>query len=197
MLRRHLSSDIAAGKVVLGVPPRGLHENAEPISEDALLEVMEQIDFSPMGGDTVYFGGQRIEVRVYLADRFAEPTAVASAEPVSAAVEKGGQPVERRGRRPLYDWNQFLVEACRRIVERGGLPEVQAEFEREMLRERVKAGISHAREQGKHMGRPPTARQKTELVRQLFSQGMSKSQIARQVGIGRTSVRRILTTEKI
>jgi putative DNA-invertase from lambdoid prophage Rac len=78
----------------------------------------------------------------------------------------------------------------------AGLFAVFAEFEREMLRERVKAGIAHAREQGKRMGRPPTARQKTEQVRQLFAQGMSKSQIAKQVGIGRTSVRRILTTQK-
>ena len=78
----------------------------------------------------------------------------------------------------------------------AGLFAVFAEFERETLRERVKAGISHARQQGKRMGRPPTARQKAELVQQLFRQGMSKSQIARQVGIGRTSVRRILASPK-
>ena len=78
----------------------------------------------------------------------------------------------------------------------AGLFAVFAEFEREMIRERVKAGIAYTRQNGKRMGRPPTARQKTAQVHQLFNQGLSKSQIARQLGISRTSVRRILTSEK-
>jgi DNA invertase Pin-like site-specific DNA recombinase len=39
----------------------------------------------------------------------------------------------------------------------AGLLAVFAEFEREILRERVRAGIAHARRHGKTHGRPPAA----------------------------------------
>lgn len=74
----------------------------------------------------------------------------------------------------------------------AGLLAVFAEFEREILRERVRAGIAQARKQGKSHGRPPSARRKQDEVRELFAEGFNKSQIARQLGIARTSVRRIL-----
>jgi putative DNA-invertase from lambdoid prophage Rac len=74
----------------------------------------------------------------------------------------------------------------------AGLLAVFAEFEREILRERVRAGIAQARQQGKPHGRPPTARRKAPQVRELFAGGLSQSAIARQLAIGRTSVRRIL-----
>jgi DNA invertase Pin-like site-specific DNA recombinase len=74
----------------------------------------------------------------------------------------------------------------------AGLLAVFAEFEREILRERVRAGIAQARKQGKPHGRPPTARRKTPQVRELFAGGLSQSAIARQLALGRTSVRRIL-----
>ncbi len=74
----------------------------------------------------------------------------------------------------------------------AGLLAVFSEFEREILRERVKAGIAHAKDQGKPHGRPKSAALKTKLVKQLFEDGLSKSEIARKLGIGRTSVRRLL-----
>lgn len=74
----------------------------------------------------------------------------------------------------------------------AGLLAVFAEFEREILRERVRAGLAHARESGKRLGRPPTAALNTNKVRKLFRAGVSKAAIARQLRIGRTSVRRIL-----
>ena len=74
----------------------------------------------------------------------------------------------------------------------AGLLAVFAEFEREILRERVKAGIAQARKEGKPHGRPPTVALQAERVRQLRAQRLSKSEIARRLGIGRTSVRRIL-----
>jgi putative DNA-invertase from lambdoid prophage Rac len=67
-----------------------------------------------------------------------------------------------------------------------------AEFEREILRERVRAGIAQARKNGKPHGRPPTAMNIRTKIRELFAKGLSKSDIARQLEIGRTSVRRIL-----
>lgn len=69
---------------------------------------------------------------------------------------------------------------------------VFAEFEREILRERVRAGLAHARQNGKKLGRPVTAGLHTKQVRKLHRAGVSKSEIARRLQIGRTSVRRIL-----
>src|SRR5580658_1632432 len=69
---------------------------------------------------------------------------------------------------------------------------VFAEFEREILRERVRAGLAHARRNGKKLGRPITAAAKAGEVRALRRAGISKAEIARRLQIGRTSVRRIL-----
>src|ERR1700752_1633852 len=74
----------------------------------------------------------------------------------------------------------------------AGLLAVFAEFEREILRERVRAGIAQARKEGRPHGRPRFAARKKEQVGKLFAQGISKSEIARRLAIGRTSVRRLL-----
>jgi putative DNA-invertase from lambdoid prophage Rac len=74
----------------------------------------------------------------------------------------------------------------------AGLLAVFAEFEREILRERVRAGLAHARENGIRLGRPPTAALNAKQIRKLFRAGDSKAAIARQLQISRTSVRRIL-----
>ncbi len=39
----------------------------------------------------------------------------------------------------------------------AGLPAILSEFEREVLRERTRAGLAHALENGKRLGRPATA----------------------------------------
>jgi putative DNA-invertase from lambdoid prophage Rac len=69
---------------------------------------------------------------------------------------------------------------------------VFAEFEREILRERVRAGLAHARQNGKRLGRPVTAGLQADKARKLYLAGVSKAEIARRLQIGRTSVRRIL-----
>src|ERR1700731_2884422 len=66
------------------------------------------------------------------------------------------------------------------------------QFEREILRERVRAGLAQARQNGKKLGRPVTAALHVAEIRKLHKDGISKSEIARRVQIGRTSVRRIL-----
>src|SRR5947209_17179165 len=78
----------------------------------------------------------------------------------------------------------------------AGMLAVFAEFERDILRERVKAGIAQARENGKRHGRPPTATRQAAEVKHLFKKGLSKSEIARRLKIGRTSVIRILGRSK-
>ena len=75
----------------------------------------------------------------------------------------------------------------------AGLLSVFAEFEHSILCERVRAGLAEARLNGKRLGRPKTAALKGTEVRKLFRGGVSKAEIARQLKIGRTSVRRILT----
>ena len=75
----------------------------------------------------------------------------------------------------------------------AGMLSVFAEFERETLRERVKAGIAHARSKGIVLGRPPSASRKAAEVRRLYKkEGLTKSEIARRLGIGRASVRPLI-----
>jgi putative DNA-invertase from lambdoid prophage Rac len=74
----------------------------------------------------------------------------------------------------------------------AGLLAIFAEFEREILRERTRAGLAHARQNGKRLGRPATTAVHVADIRRLHRAGISKSEIARRLKIGRTSVRRIL-----
>ena len=78
----------------------------------------------------------------------------------------------------------------------AGLLAVFAEFERDILRERVRAGLAHARQQGRQLGRPPSVVRNAAAVWKLCRQGISKSEIARRLQIGRTSVRRLLAEKK-
>ncbi len=75
----------------------------------------------------------------------------------------------------------------------AGLLAIFAEFEWEILRERTKAGLAHARKNGKRLGRPATAAAHAAEIRKLNRAGVNKSEIARQLHIGRTSVRRVLS----
>jgi putative DNA-invertase from lambdoid prophage Rac len=74
----------------------------------------------------------------------------------------------------------------------AGMLAVFAEFERDILRERVRAGIAQARKDGRPHGRPPTVAKRVDQIRDLAEQGLSKSEIARRLRISRTSVRRLL-----
>jgi putative DNA-invertase from lambdoid prophage Rac len=74
----------------------------------------------------------------------------------------------------------------------AGLLAVFAAFEREILQERTKAGLAHARQNGKRLGRPMTAGLQAAEIRKLHRAGVAKAEIARRLQIGRTSVRRIL-----
>ena len=67
-----------------------------------------------------------------------------------------------------------------------------AQFEREMMLERQREGIAKAKAEGKYKGRKPTARAKTEMVLLAKKQGLSPTQIMRDLGISKTSYYRIL-----
>jgi len=63
----------------------------------------------------------------------------------------------------------------------AGLLAVFAEFERDILRERIKSGIAQARAEGKPHGRPRSASLQEERVRKMYEVGMSKLEIVRQI----------------
>lgn len=71
---------------------------------------------------------------------------------------------------------------------------VFAAFEREVLQERTRAGLAQARQNGKRLGRPATAVALAADIQKLHRAGVSKSEIARRLSVGRTSVRRILAS---
>jgi DNA invertase Pin-like site-specific DNA recombinase len=69
-----------------------------------------------------------------------------------------------------------------------------AEFERELLRERVKAGMAQARRTGKHVGRPALRKfQVTDIerMRELRSKGVSVRKLATDFGTTQWMVARV------
>ena len=76
----------------------------------------------------------------------------------------------------------------------AGMLAVFAEFERDILHDRVKAGIAQARKEGGPHGRPPSVTKYIPQVRALARKGLSKSEISRRLRISRTSARRFLAS---
>jgi DNA invertase Pin-like site-specific DNA recombinase len=66
-----------------------------------------------------------------------------------------------------------------------------AQFERDLIAERVRAGLAHARAMGKHIGRP-RATVDVPQVRLLRNRGMSLRNIAHTLGVPVSRVRRAL-----
>ncbi len=67
-----------------------------------------------------------------------------------------------------------------------------AELERGMMLERQREGIARAKAEGKYRGRKPTARARSEEVLALRGAGVGATEIARRLGVGRSSVYRII-----
>ncbi|WP_122040216.1 recombinase family protein [Asaia bogorensis] len=71
-----------------------------------------------------------------------------------------------------------------------------AEFERELIRERTRAGIAAARAAGRRIGRPRALTSaQTQHVRALAAQGLSIRDIASVMNVGRATVHRVLQGE--
>jgi DNA invertase Pin-like site-specific DNA recombinase len=68
-----------------------------------------------------------------------------------------------------------------------------AEFERALLLERQKIGIADAKKEGKYIGRFPTARNRAADVLKLHGEGMKARDIAKQLGISKSSVYEIIS----
>jgi DNA invertase Pin-like site-specific DNA recombinase len=69
---------------------------------------------------------------------------------------------------------------------------VFAEFERAMIQERVKAGLERARSQGKRLGRPTVSAKVEARIAELRGQGLGKIKIAKTLGIGVSTVQRVV-----
>lgn len=71
-----------------------------------------------------------------------------------------------------------------------------AEFERALLRERMRAGIAKAKAEGKYLGRAPTARRRLPEMRKLAAEGLRPPEIADLVGVSRASAYRLLAEDR-
>ena len=69
-----------------------------------------------------------------------------------------------------------------------------AEFERELIRERTRAGMASAKRRGSRVGRPrvhvPVAKART-----LLAQGLSQREVAKRLGVARGTLRKALATK--
>jgi len=68
-----------------------------------------------------------------------------------------------------------------------------AQLERDIISERVRAGLRRARENGKKLGRP-RASVDTEKIHRLRSKGLSLRAIAKETGVSRTTVSDVLSS---
>lgn len=73
-----------------------------------------------------------------------------------------------------------------------GMLAVFAEFEREIIRERTKAGLEAALKRGRPGGRPVIDKAVKRQVLTLYGAGESATDIAKEYGIGRSTVYKII-----
>ena len=72
---------------------------------------------------------------------------------------------------------------------------VFAEFEREMIRERINAGLARTRAKGTKLGRRPVAPSVEARIRALRADGMGMLKIGRELGVGTSVVQRVVASE--
>jgi len=72
-----------------------------------------------------------------------------------------------------------------------------AEFEKDIIRERVRAGLENARQKGKRLGRPSVNNDILEKARVLRKQGLSFRRIEKQLGVGEGTIRKRIKTLEI
>lgn len=79
----------------------------------------------------------------------------------------------------------------------AGLMAVLAEFERDLIRERIKSGVAAAKARGEKLGRPSVPLELQQRVLTAKAQGLSFTQIAKETGISRTKCFEIVKVNKM
>lgn len=77
-----------------------------------------------------------------------------------------------------------------------GMLAVFAEFERDIIQQRTKAGLEAARKRGRIGGRPAIDEKTKRHIVTLYSAGESAGDIAREFSIGRSTVYKVLNDLK-
>ncbi len=70
---------------------------------------------------------------------------------------------------------------------------VFAEFERSMISERVKSGLARAKSNGKILGRPKVSKQREAQILKLREDGMGILKIGKELGVGTSTVQRVIS----
>ena len=70
---------------------------------------------------------------------------------------------------------------------------VFAEFERSMISERVKSGLARAKSNGKTLGRPKVSGEVEEQILALREQGLGILKIGKELGVGTSTVQRVIS----
>ncbi len=121
-------------------------------------------------------------VLVWRFDRFAR-----SVEHLIKALEKfGSLKIDFISLQEQFDTSTPIGQAMFTIIG------VMAQLERDIIRERVKAGLERARANGVRLGRP-TAEAQSDQVKVLREQGLSLGDIADRLKCSRSTVRRRLS----
>jgi len=71
-----------------------------------------------------------------------------------------------------------------------------SEFEKDLIKERVKAGLNNARKNGKQLGRPPIPPETITKIEALKKERLSNRQIAKQLNISEKTVRNFQSTKR-
>ncbi|MBF0357246.1 MAG: recombinase family protein [Magnetococcales bacterium] len=103
---------------------------------------------------------------------------------------------------------KFLERGVRLVVLEPGLDsgtpngrlmiatlEAVAKFENDLLLERQREGIARAKDEGKYLGRKPTAKAKTKEILDLRDKGFGVTDIVNKLNISRASYYRILKAQ--
>lgn len=77
-----------------------------------------------------------------------------------------------------------------------GMLAVFAEFERDIIQQRTKAGLEAARKRGRIGGRPAVDEKTKRHIMALFNAGESAIDIAKEFGIARSTVYKVLNSSK-
>ena len=89
---------------------------------------------------------------------------------------------------PIIDTSTPIGEVALQIFG------VIAEFERQRIRQRIQAGVRHARKSGKTLGRPRAlTKEKADAIIKLHRQGTSIAQLSRTFGVSSPTVRKYLS----